>query len=104
MTYTFTKWTWGPDVREDEFRAQLHADGLRPYVWSNGPNFEYSAHTHSYTKVIYVVSGSITFLLPDSEEDIDMQAGDRLVLPARVLHAATVGTEGVVCLEAAKRD
>ena len=63
--------------------AQMHAEGLRPYVWSNGPNFKYSAHTHSYTKVIYVVSGSITFLLPASKDEIVMQAGDRLELPAR---------------------
>ena len=94
----------GPDVREDELRAQMHADGLRPYVWSNGPNFEYSAHTHSYTKVIYVVRGSITFLLPASKDEIVMKAGDRLEIPARVLHVATVGAEGVACLEAAKRD
>ncbi|MCO6449455.1 MAG: hypothetical protein J5I90_01585 [Caldilineales bacterium] len=104
MTYTFTKWNWGADVREDELRAQMNSEGLRPYVWSNGPDYEYSAHTHSYTKVIYVVRGSITFILPAANEEIAMAAGDRLELPARVLHAAIVGPEGVSCLEAAKRD
>jgi hypothetical protein len=33
-----------------------------------------------------------------------MKPGDRLDLPARTLHAATVGPEGVTCLEAARRD
>ena len=102
-TYQFTKWTWGDNVREDELRAQMRAEGLAPYAWRNGPNFLYSAHTHSYTKVLYVVSGSITFHLPDTEEDIVMEPGDRLELPSRTLHAATVGPEGVVCLESAKR-
>lgn len=103
MTHTFKKWTWGPDVREAELRAQLRGEGLSPYAWRNGPNFEYSAHTHSYTKVLYVVSGSITFRLPKNDETIEMEAGDRLELPARTLHAATVGPEGVSCLEAARR-
>jgi len=103
MTYTFTKWTWGDNVSEDELRSEMRAEGLTSYVWRNGPNFQYSAHTHSYTKILYVVSGSITFHLSETE-DVFMGPGDRLELPARTLHAATVGTEGVICLEAAKRD
>lgn len=104
MTFTLHRWTYGPDVREAELRAQMRSERLSPYAWSNGPNFAYSPHTHSYTKVLYVVRGSIMFHLPDSGEDIHMEAGDRLELPARVLHAATVGPEGVTCLESAKRE
>lgn len=103
-THTFTRWNYGPDIREAELRAQMRTEGLSPYAWSNGPNFVYSPHSHSYTKVLYVVRGSITFHLPTSDEDIAMQAGDRLDLPARAVHAATVGPEGVTCLEAVKRD
>jgi len=103
-TYRYTPWPWGSDVREDELRALMRNEGLTPYTWSNGPHFAYSAHTHSYTKVLYVVRGSITFHLPASGEDIVMKPGDRLDLPARTLHAATVGPEGVTCLEAARRD
>jgi hypothetical protein len=51
-----------------------------------------------------VVRGTITFHLPDGNEDIAMEAGDRLDLPPRVVHAATVGPEGVTCLEATKRE
>jgi len=104
MTYSFQKWAWGPEVREEELRAQLRTEQLSGYVWRNGPNFEYSAHTHSYTKILYVISGSITFYLPATNEAILMELGDRLELPARVLHAATVGPQGVTCLEAARRD
>ena len=74
--------------------------GLSPYQWSNGPHDVYSAHKHSYDKVIYVVRGSITFGLPEEGRKILLKAGDRLGLPANTVHDAVVGPQGVVCLEA----
>ena len=82
---------------------QLMTDeGLNPYSWSNGPFDVYSAHSHSYNKVIYVVQGSITFGLPDLGKQLTLKAGDRLDLPAGTVHDAQVGAQGVVCLEAHK--
>lgn len=78
-------------------------EGLDPYSWSNGPGDVYSAHSHSYDKVIYVVQGSITFGLPELNQSLTLKAGDRLDLPAGVVHNAKVGSEGVVCLEGHKR-
>src|SRR5512140_3866181 len=77
-------------------------EGLEPYAWSNGPPDVYAAHLHIYNKVIYVVQGSITFGLPDSGEHFTLEAGDRLDLPAGIVHEALVGAWGVVCLEAHK--
>ena len=74
--------------------------GLRPYLWSNGPHDTYSAHSHSYAKVIYVVRGSITFGLPELGQQLTLKAGDRLDLPAGTVHDAVVGAQGVTCLEA----
>ncbi|NOZ51040.1 MAG: cupin [Chloroflexi bacterium] len=102
MSHQFIRWLYGDDVSEDELRMQLRGEGLHPYTWANGPNFSYSPHTHSYTKVLYVVRGSITFHLPESGETLVMGPGDRLELGPRTLHAATAGPEGVFCLEAAK--
>ena len=80
---------------------QLMADeGLSPYSWSNGPHDTYSAHSHSYDKVIYVLRGSITFGLPELEQKLTLKAGDRLDLAAYIVHDAIVGPQGVVCLEA----
>jgi quercetin dioxygenase-like cupin family protein len=80
---------------------QIYADeGLSPYQWSNGPHGIYSAHTHSYDKVIYVVRGSITFGLPELGQSLILKAGDRLDLPAGIVHDAVVGAQGVTCLEA----
>jgi quercetin dioxygenase-like cupin family protein len=50
--------------------------------------------------VIYVVRGSITFGLPELNQQLTLTAGDRLDLPAHVVHNAVVGSQGVVCLEA----
>lgn len=77
-------------------------EGLSPYSWSNGPFDVYSAHSHSYNKVIYVVRGSITFRLPELGKQLTLEAGDRLDLPAGTVHDAHVGAQGVVCLEGHK--
>ena len=82
---------------------QLMTDkGLNPYSWSNGPFDVYSAHSHSYNKVIYVVQGSITFGLPELGQQLTLKTGDRLDLPAGTVHDAHVGAQGVTCLEAHK--
>lgn len=74
-------------------------EGLSYYTWSNGPFDVYSAHSHGYDKVIYVIQGSITFGLPELGQSLTLNAGDRLDLPAGVVHNAHVGAEGVICLE-----
>jgi hypothetical protein len=38
--------------------------------------------------------------LPELGKQLTLKAGDRLDLPAGVVHDAHVGAEGVVCLEA----
>jgi quercetin dioxygenase-like cupin family protein len=77
-------------------------EGLSPYSWSNGPGDVYNAHSHGYDKVVYVVRGSITFGLPTENHTMVLNAGDRLDLPAGIVHNAVVGSEGVFCLEAHK--
>jgi quercetin dioxygenase-like cupin family protein len=80
----------------------LPAEGLVPYSWGNGPHDTYAAHSHEYDKVIYVVSGSIVFGLPEQGTAFELKAGDRLDLPKGTVHVAQVGREGVTCLEAHK--
>lgn len=80
-------------------RERFAAEGLRPHTWSNRPGFRYRRHSHQYDKVLICVAGSITFHTPDG--DVSLEAGQRLDLAARTPHAATVGPNGVTCLEAA---
>jgi quercetin dioxygenase-like cupin family protein len=93
---------WPEDKTPDaaEIRKTLADEGLNFYQWSNRPGDVYSAHTHSYHKVIYVLQGSITFGLPDKGDKVILNTGDRLELPAGTSHDTVVGDQGVICLEA----
>ncbi len=79
---------------------RLRAEGLDAGAWSNGPGDRYAAHDHGYDKVIVVAAGSIDFGLPGRGETVNLSTGDRLELPAGTPHDATVGPDGVTCLEA----
>lgn len=95
-----TSWPAIEPPTESALRRLMTDEGLDPYSWSNGPQDVYSPHSHAYDKVIYVVQGSITFGLPELGRLLTLQAGDRLDLPAGMVHDAHVGTQGVTCLEA----
>ncbi len=99
-----TPWEGTTLPTEEELRARFAREGLNPYRWGNAPGDVYGVHAHPYHKVIYVVRGSITFHLPETGEDLTLRAGDRLDLPAGIRHAATVGPDGVVCLEGHRRE
>ena len=98
-TPLLTPWADPAPPTESTLMRLCAEQGLHPYSWSNGPHDVYSAHSHSYDKVIYVVSGSITFGLPEVGQQLTLHAGDRLDLPANIIHDAIVGAQGVVCLE-----
>ena len=95
-----TPWPGAQEPDEQKLRQLLAQENLTPYQWSNGAHDIYSAHTHPYDKVIYVVSGSITFGLPQLAKQLLLHPGDRLDLPKGTVHNAVMGEEGVVCLEA----
>lgn len=97
-----TPWSDSAAPTQSTLRQLMADEGLNPYSWSNAPFDVYSAHSHSYNKVIYVVQGSIIFGLPELGKQLTLKAGDRLDLPAGILHDAHVGSQGVVCLEAHK--
>lgn len=85
----------------DNLEAELHGEGLSDVRWwSNGPGDEYGWHSHEYHKVLYCASGSIVFHTRDG--DIALRPGDRLDIEPATDHAATVGPDGVTCVEAAR--
>lgn len=98
--YEVTRWSEESTPTEMVIQCLLDDEGLQAYGWSNGPGDRYAAHKHSYDKVIYVVRGEIVFGLPDLGESVRLVAGDRLYLAQGVRHNASVGPNGVYCLEA----
>ncbi len=101
-TVRVERWNEPRPPTEAELTAALLAEGLQPYRWANEPGDRYAPHSHPYLKVLYVVHGSITFELHPGES-ITLWPGDRLELPPGTVHSATVGPEGVVCLEGHRR-
>jgi len=90
------------DAREPGIEAAeraLRDAGVAPYAWSNGPGERYGAHEHPYTKLLVCAEGSITFLVGDGEEAVDLRPGRGFVLPPATRHSARVGPEGCTCLE-----
>ena len=71
-----------------------------PRPWGNGPRDTYGRHTHAYHKVLFCLEGSIAFHLDGG--DIELRAGDRLDLEPGTEHGATVGPDGVSCVEASR--
>lgn len=83
-----------------DIEARLAAQGLQATRWGNAPGDRYAAHSHDYDKVLVATDGSITFHLTELGRDVELSKGERLELPARTIHAASVGGAGVSCLEA----
>jgi quercetin dioxygenase-like cupin family protein len=100
MELRITRWNKAEQPSETDLRRIYTAEGLSPYTWSNAAGDVYPAHAHGYHKVLMVVRGSITWALPQSGQQIETHAGDRIDLPRGTLHAARVGPDGVTCLEA----
>lgn len=84
---------------QDELMSKLRTEADGCYSWSNGPGDRYAAHHHNYEKVLYCVAGSITFVLESEGRNIELNPGDRMVLPAGTIHSALVGAAGCTCIE-----
>jgi quercetin dioxygenase-like cupin family protein len=83
----------------EDLMARLRDEATGCYSWSNGPGDRYAPHSHSYEKVLYCVDGSITFVLEAAGRNLQLKAGDRMVLPAGTIHSAIVGPSGCTCIE-----
>ena len=92
-----TRWE-GPAPDRGAIEARFRDEGLSPHGWGNAPGDRYGRHAHDFHKVLYCLSGSITF--HTDEGDVDLRPGDRLDVEPGTDHWATVGPEGVECLEA----
>jgi quercetin dioxygenase-like cupin family protein len=97
---THTPADGGPIGKVELERRLREAGGPSARWWSNGPGDRYGWHDHPYHKVLYCAEGSIVFHL--REGDVRLSPGDRLDIEPGIEHAATVGPDGVTCVEAAR--
>jgi len=91
-----TRWDGPPPTRAD-VEDRLRTDDLQWTAWGNGPDDRYGWHDHSYRDLVWCVAGSITFHTVDG--DHELRPGDQLDLDPGTPHAASVGPDGVECLE-----
>jgi quercetin dioxygenase-like cupin family protein len=83
----------------EQLMNKLQGEARDCYSWSNGPGDRYAAHRHAYEKVLYCVDGSITFVMESDGHMLELKGGDRMVLPAGMIHSAVVGPGGCSCIE-----
>jgi mannose-6-phosphate isomerase-like protein (cupin superfamily) len=89
----------GSSPSRDDIENRFREEGLSGLRWwSNGPGDTYGWHEHPYHKVLFCSEGSIVFHTRDG--DVELHPGDRLDIEAGTEHAATVGSDGVACVEA----
>jgi quercetin dioxygenase-like cupin family protein len=88
----------GPAPSRAELEERLRDAGLEPRWWSNRAGDRYGWHEHGYHKVLYCLSGGIVF--HTDEGNLELGPGDRLDVAPGTRHSATVGPDGVECVEA----
>lgn len=94
-----TNWTRSDAPTEIEISDLLQDEGLKPTLWSKAAGYVSELQLHPYDTVVYVLEGGITFRLPENRRSVNLATGDRMDLPAFVVHNAVVGPDGVTCVQ-----
>ncbi|HVO44434.1 MAG TPA: hypothetical protein VMT34_17535, partial [Aggregatilineales bacterium] len=88
------RWRGSQHPTQQAIITRMQDEGLRPYSWTNGPNFRYAIRSHGYDKVIYCADGVVEVNLPDYNQRVTLRPGDRIDLPRGVRHGTVVGPNG----------
>jgi quercetin dioxygenase-like cupin family protein len=83
-------------------RAQLTSEGYQVVAWSSGPAEGFPPHAHIYPELLLVVEGELTVLLPAENRMLDLGPGDRVELPAGMVHGTMAGADGATYLLATR--
>ena len=80
-------------------------EGLNVSEWSDPAGTVYPVHAHAYSEVRVIVRGRMRIGLPDTGEELVLNPGDRIDLPADLPHWADVDdAEPVVYLAASRNN
>ena len=72
----------------DALENQLHSEGFGAYQWKGTPGAAYLDYIHTQDEVVCVLSGRADVSVGDEHGQI--QAGDRVDVPANTYHSITV--------------
>jgi len=82
----------GP-MEEKDLAEQLILEGYcHLYVWEDGPNREYTEHTHRAESAHIILKGEMSMTM--NGETKTYHTGERCNLPAGIMHSARTGPEG----------
>ena len=71
----------------DDVLEDIRANGTWPTTFVSGPSDGLPVHWHSEEVHGYIMEGSTDFLDVETDQRIPATVGDKLVIPARTLHA-----------------
>jgi mannose-6-phosphate isomerase-like protein (cupin superfamily) len=89
-------WMGDGEPGEAALRERLEAEGYDVHTWRDPADRVYGEHHHDCDESLWVVRGSLVFHVDG--RDYALGPGDRLELPAHVLHRATAGPDGATYL------
>ncbi len=84
-----------------EVLDDVKGSGFWPTTFVSGPSPGLEVHWHSHEVHAYVVEGHTSFLDGESGERCSIEAGDKIIVPPRTLHAEGEVTDRVVYIIAA---
>lgn len=91
---------WGP-LTEENLRRKLEGEGYRVSRFVYPPGMHFPGHSHAVEKKDAVLAGRFRIVLEG--EEVVLEPGDCIRVPAGAVHNATVvGGEAVVSLDATR--
>jgi quercetin dioxygenase-like cupin family protein len=88
-----TRWNKGTTPSRELLRVALAQQGFQVSEWTDMPGTVYPVHQHSTLEVRWVVRGKLRVGIPEQDQEITLEAGDRLELDPNEVYWADVDAE-----------
>lgn len=95
-------WDQPGQPAEDALRRRLTDEGYQAVKWASDPATGYPPHIHIYPELLWVMSGSLTVILPAEKRLLELAPGDRIEIPQGIAHGTMAGADGATYLLATR--
>lgn len=82
------RWDKPTPLTQEEAEARLHQEGYESYCWHDVSGSGYPRHKHQFDECLWILKGEIEFTI--AEKSYLLGKGDRIYLPANLIHSASV--------------